>query len=541
MEMLNLSLPATNRFATDYLAGSPEIQEFFHYQFQKESDYKERVLELQNRKFMRKELVSCIEEFMKPFPTSKEVEKSLSKLADDRSVVVIGGQQAGILTGPLYSIHKVISIISMAKQKEAQLNIPVVPVFWIAGEDHDFQEVNHIYMEKDGEIQKNTYPEKVIEKKMVSDIELNQELCSKWVEDIIEELGETDHTNELLQFMEESIRKSHTFVDFFAQIIMRLFKNEGLLIIDSGYSGLRRLEREIFISQIKQASQITRRVKAVQQKLNHSGFEHSIDLSDQAANLFYYDEKNKERVLLEYEQEEGQFFGKNGMVRFTVDELLHIASEFPTKLSNNVVTRPITQELLFPTLAFIAGPGEIAYWAELKEAFQLFSLKMPLLVPRLNITLLDRSVQTDLEELNLSVEDVLKNGIGNYREDYLFSIKDQELEGLFQSAEDGLIEQYRLIQKKIDKGLTPLFHKNQQILLRQIDFLKDKVNKSIRDKNKVILNKYQRVENKLKPLNAPQERILNPLLFMNTHGISLFAELAYLPYEFDGTHKVIKI
>ncbi len=541
MEMLSLSLPATNRFATDYLAGTSEIQKFFHYQFKNKSDYKERLLELQNRKFMRKELAGCIEEFMKPFPTSQEVENSLSKLADDQSVVVIGGQQAGILTGPLYSIHKVISIIALAKKQEAELNIPVVPVFWIAGEDHDFQEVNHIYLEKDGKVQKVTYPEKVLEKKMVSDIELNQELCLKWVEDIIQELGETDHTNELLQFMKESIQKSGTFVDFFGHIIMGLFKNEGLLIIDSGFSGLRHLEKEIFISQIQQASEITSSVKAVQKKLNHLGFPSAIDLSDQAANLFYYDEKYKDRVLLEFEQEEGQFFGKNGMVRFSVDELLQIAAEFPTKLSNNVVTRPITQELLFPTLAFIAGPGEIAYWAELKEAFERFSLKMPILVPRLNITLLDGSVGTDLQELDLTIEDVLKNGIENDRNEYLCSVKDQELEQLFQSTKDQLIQQYELIGKKMDKGLSPLFHKNQKILLQQIDFLRDKANESLWDKNAVILNKYQRVENKLKPLNSPQERILNPLLFMNAYGISFFAKLPYLPYEFDGTHKVIKI
>ena len=116
------------------------------------------------------------------------------------------------------------------------MNIPVVPIFWIAGEDHDFQEVNHIYLEKEGKIQKVTYPEKVLEKRMVSDIELESGTLLEWVEEIIRDLGETDHTNDLLQFMREAMQKSETFVDFFAQIIMELFKNEGFLIIDSGYA-----------------------------------------------------------------------------------------------------------------------------------------------------------------------------------------------------------------------------------------------------------------------------------------------------------------
>ncbi|WP_428908748.1 bacillithiol biosynthesis cysteine-adding enzyme BshC [Niallia sp. Krafla_26] len=541
MEMLNLSLPATNPFATGYLAGASEIQKFFHYQFKNQSDYQKRLIELQNRKFMRRELSQCIELFMEPFPTSDEVKDSLLKLTDDQSVVVIGGQQAGILTGPLYSIHKVISIIAFAKQKEAELNIPVVPVFWIAGEDHDFQEVNHIYMEKEGKIQKVTYPEKVLEKKMVTDIELNREQCYKWVEEIIGELGETDYTNELLQFMKDSIERSKTFVDFFANIIMELFKKEGLLIIDSGFSGLRSLEKEIFISQIEQASKITDSVKVVQKSLNDNGYQPSIDISDQASNLFYYDEANQERILLEFEIDEQMFYGKNGMVRLTKEELLQIATEFPTKLSNNVVTRPITQELLFPTLAFIAGPGEIAYWAELKQAFELFSIKMPPIIPRLNITIVDRSVGTDLEELNLSIENVLVNGIETYEKEFLEHVKDQELEQLFQSAKDELLAQYQLIEDKIDKGLAPLFNKNREIILDQIHFMEQKSNEAIRNKHEVVLNKYKRVENKLFPLHSPQERILNPLPFLNAYGKTFFAELIHLPYEFDGLHKVLKI
>ena len=96
------------------------------------------------------------------------------------------------------------------------------------------------------------------------------------------------------------------------------------------------------------------------------------------------------------------------------------------------MTRPITQEMLFPTLAFIAGPGEIAYWAELKQVFEHFSIKMPLIVPRLNITLLDRAIESDFEELGLSLEEVLTNGTGKQQDVYLESVKDLELEELFQ-------------------------------------------------------------------------------------------------------------
>lgn len=539
MEMFNLMLPATNRFATQFLAGSPEIQRFFHYQYQNHHEYKTRVLELQQRSFMRKELAECIENYMKPFPNSNEVKNSLEKLKNKDSVVVIGGQQAGILTGPLYSIHKIISIIVLARKKEMELNIPVVPVFWIAGEDHDFHEVNHIYTEKNGEMKKILYPEAVLEKRMVSDITLNKEVCIKWVEEIVESYGETKYTNDLLAIMRNSVNKSSTFVDFFSHIVMELFKSSGLLVIDSADPNLRSLEKEIFISQIEKATKVTTAVRNTQRELMDEGYQNSIELSEQAANLFYYD--NQERILLEYDELKQIFIGKNGDLQFTKEEFLQIASEFPEKLSNNVVTRPITQELLFPTLAFIAGPGEIAYWAELKDAFELFSIKMPPIVPRLNITLLGRSVQTDLFELGLSIEEVLSNGTDRNREEFLSKVKDEELENMFLETKKQLVENYHAIEQRIDKGLLPLYEKNKSILISQIEFFEGKIAETLQIKHETILNKFKRVDHKLHPLNSPQERILNALPFLNTHGISFFNELTWLNYEFDGLHKVIKI
>ena len=127
-----------------------------------------------------------------------------------------------------------------------------------------------------------------------------------------------------------------------------------------------------------------------------------IEMEDDAVNLFYYMKDKKDRCLLE--KCGGQFSGKNGELIFTKEQLLQIAKETPEQLSNNVVTRPLMQELLFPVLAFISGPGEIAYWAELKRVFDVFSIKMPPIVPRLNITFVERGIETDLQEVDLHLK-----------------------------------------------------------------------------------------------------------------------------------------
>jgi bacillithiol biosynthesis cysteine-adding enzyme BshC len=544
MEIVNLSLPATNRFASNYLKQTDEIQPFFHYRFDQLSDDLERLAELKHRSFPRKEIAQHIESFMENFPSSPSIKHSIEKLKQENSAVVIGGQQAGILTGPLYTLHKVISIIKLAEEKERLLNVPVVPVFWIAGEDHDYQEVNHVYIPVGKKADKWIFPQKVIQKKMVSDIRLNKEIAQGWIRRLIETFGETEHTNKLLGFVENQLEKSTSFVDFFANIIMEIFKDYGLLIIDSGNANLRQLEKEIFTNQIEHHDSITSLLLEQQKKIRDKGFPNTIEANERLANLFYYDQRLNERILLEFDREKDLFVGKNGSIALSKAELVEIAAGEPSKLSNNVVTRPLAQEWLFPTLAFIAGPGEIAYWAELKLVFEHFGLKLPPIVPRLNITLLDRSIETDIDELNLEIQNVLTRGTDEERTWFLQSIKDQEVAELFSAIRQELQNHYRKVERKtaeLDRGLLPLVSKNENNLLQQISFMETKLEESVKLKHHLFLNKYARIDMALRPDGAPQERVWNIFYYLNQYGLSFVNDLMELDFAFDGNHKVIKI
>nr|WP_263328106.1 bacillithiol biosynthesis cysteine-adding enzyme BshC [Neobacillus sp. Marseille-Q6967] len=542
MEIFNLSLPAANRFASGYLEQSSDIMPLFHYRFNDLTDDQKRLEELNTRSFPRERVAEHIDRFMERFPSSQAVKRSLDKLKQDNSVVVIGGQQAGILTGPLYSIHKIISIIKLAEQKERQLGVPVVPVFWIAGEDHDYHEVNHVYIPREQKADKWTYPERVLQKKMVSDILLDKGICLTWVKKVMENFGETTHTKGLISFAEDQVNKSSTFVDFFAHIVMELFKDYGLLIVDSGDRNFRLLQTEFFVQQIEHQREITSHLLEQQSVIHKKGFPVTIESQEQAANLFFYD--RNERILLEFDTEKNSFVGKSGVISFSKEEMTKLALEDPAKLSNNVVTRPLMQEWLFPSIAFIAGPGEISYWAELKLVFEHFQLKMPPIVPRLNITLLDRSIESDINELNLELAEVLSRGTSIERENYLESIKDREAAELFSVTKEQLAAQYQLIETKItqlDKGLIPLLKKNENFLLKQIQFMETKLDDSVKNKHQLILNKYNRIDLSLRPEGLPQERVWNLFYYLNLYGSSLLKDIMSLPFEFDGRHKVIKM
>ncbi|WP_018664087.1 bacillithiol biosynthesis cysteine-adding enzyme BshC [Heyndrickxia acidiproducens] len=539
MELENLSIPATNRFASLYLEQKPPVKDFFHYDIMAPSVFRRRLEDIQKRTFNRERLADCIEQYMKKFSITPEVRQSLQKLRQQNAVVVIGGQQAGLLTGPLYTIHKLVSVIQLAQKQEQALHLPVVPVFWIAGEDHDYLEVNHVYVEEERNLLKVSYAEGPLQKKMISDTKLDPAHLKKWIHKVFEHFGETAHTRTVLSKLDAIADRAENMTEAFAMTVHELFHAYGVLLIDSADPKLRKLETPFFEKIIDHFDEITEAVHAQQEEIARYEFPKAIDISADALNLFYYD--GHERILLEYNRAKNGFSGKNGRVFFTKAELLALCSSKPEVLSNNVVTRPLMQEWLFPTLAFIGGPGEIAYWGELKQVFEQFGFSMPPLVPRLNITLLERSVQSDIEELALDTGAVLKRGTTEERQQYWDAIKDDTLEGLIRETETMLSSQYDKILAAIGKGLQPLARKNLSFHLGQLAFLERKANEEIKRKHDVMLEKYARIERALRPEGTPQERVWNVFYFINQYGGEFINALMSLDYTFDGTHKLIRI
>ena len=184
---------------------------------------------------------------MEPFGISKKASAHLEELSEN-GVVVIGGQQAGIMTGPLYSVHKAITVILLAEEKRKELGVPVIPVFWVAGEDHDLNEINHVYTESSNGTTKHKYPEKFILKLMASDAKYSREEMTAFIEGVFRQFGETEHTRSLLIEVLSAVETEETFTGFFVRLMNGLFQEQGLLFIDSAYKPLREIEKEPFHS-----------------------------------------------------------------------------------------------------------------------------------------------------------------------------------------------------------------------------------------------------------------------------------------------------
>lgn len=534
-----MQLELKNKLVDRYINAGDES--FFHYSFRNRDDLFARYHELMERSFPRKQLADHIRNFMGTFTMTEQIEENLNKLENKKSVVVIGGQQAGLLTGPLYSIHKMISIILLAKQQERILQQPVVPIFWIAGEDHDIQEVNHVYKLNGHFLVKSKFPQKLqSDKRMISKVEFDKGEMEEWYKGVLASFKETIYTKEILEFLHNCLMKSRTYTDFFASIVNELFKNYGLLLIDSAHPDLRKIESTYFQLMIEYSEQITERLMNKQRELAAKGYQKTIDASPSSLQLFY--EENDERILLHYDSKENVVLGKR--ISFTKDELIEAVRKKPEKFSNNVVTRPIMQELLFPTISFVAGPGEIAYWAELKDCFELLDLKVPLIFPRINITYLERNIESELTDLHFSLKSTLLNGTKQEKQEKIDSLKNKQIEMRVETVRKIIRDQYEDLAQMIidyDSGLERIVHKNADFVLSQLDFLQHKTEESLKKKYEILLSKFDRINESLHPNDGFQERCWNIFYFLNRYGLTFIDSVSELPFECNGNHYIVKL
>ncbi|MGN7856009.1 bacillithiol biosynthesis cysteine-adding enzyme BshC [Bacillus sp. 22446] len=539
MQLTELSIRSQNLFIRDYIEEKKEMTAFFDYDIHSEHTWKKRYDDLMERSFPREALADYMSAYHAKFD-SAAMRENIEKIRDERSVMVVGGQQAGLLAGPLYTIHKIISIIQFAKEKESALGVPVIPVFWVAGEDHDVDEINFVYTSGEKGPVKQKLPLHHVKKTAAKRTPLHQEKTERWLRDVFSTYEESAYTNDLFDQLLRCLRKSETFTDFFEWIVCDLFEEDGLLLLNSGDFGVKPLERTLFKQIVESSDAIVARLDNTQAAMKQAGYQPIIEAGDHQANLFY--EYDDERFLIE--QENGQFSISEVGLTWTKDELLQEVEEHPERFSNNVVTRPLMQEALLPTLAFMAGHGEVNYWGELKGIFEYFDVKMAPVLPRLHVTILERHIDKKLPIRELSVEEVLTKGVKEKKDAHFQqSLPDSFVQSV-QHAKRELANVHEAMRQEaleIEPSFEQLLDKNAKFIEDQLQFVYQKVAKRVEEKEGYILRDFERIENSLKPLEAPQERIWNIMYFLNKYGPEFFKTFKNLPFSFQNKQQIVKL
>ncbi|MGM8214373.1 bacillithiol biosynthesis cysteine-adding enzyme BshC [Bacillaceae bacterium W0354] len=540
MDVHCITLEQQSNLIKDYKNRKESIYTQFHYDPYQLKSFRNRYNYLITQEYKRQELVDILKEQNIRWGADDSVLTNIDQLNDPKSVVVIGGQQTGLLTGPLYTIHKIISIIIQAKEQSEHLKIPVIPLFWMAGEDHDFEEINHVFTYESNRLKKHRLEDYHVKKVPVSARKLDLDKVEKWMLELFSTFQETEHTKAIYHSLQETMKKSETYVDFFASIINEMFKNEGLVLVDSNCPKLRELERDYFLEIINNRDKLA---SVVVQELNNQlekGYHISLDATTEDGHLFYH--LNGERLLLY--KVDGKWMTKDGQVTFMEEELINQVKESPQLFSNNVVTRPLMQEFVFPVLSFIAGPGEIAYWSVLNRAFHTLNLQMPIVTPRLSITLLLNHHQRQIKQMELNLDTMIDNGTSTSKLNWLKRQTYLPVDDVINEVKSEIEKIHQPIQElasTIQPDLHSLSETNLLKIKEELEFLRKRLNKALKTKNKDIIHMFDELEWFYHPNNGLQERVWNVYYFLNFYGPDLPKFLLNTPPMWEQDHLLVTI
>jgi len=544
MVVHSIALPQANPLVQDYLAGKAEALQFFQYAPYDPASFPKRLEWLRRHPCAhREQLAAGLLAYNQQIGNHEHALKQMERLGRPDTYVVIAGQQAGALTGPLYTIYKAIHLVQLAGRLSQELGVEVIPVFWIAGEDHDLEEINHLYQAAEGSIRKVKLDLRRPGKKSASMLPLEQQAVQQFVAQYFAGLTETGHTASLRALAEETGQLADTPADWFARLMARLFGKHGLVLVESSLPFVRQLEQPVFGQMVERNEAISAVLAETERQLLAAGYPAQLSLDPRSANIFLYE--NNERILLERDGE--QFVSRDRQQPYCRSQLLELLAGSPDKFSANVVSRPLMQEHLFPTLAFIGGPGEVAYWAYFKEYFSLMGYQLPVIVPRMSVTLLEGAIERHLAQFELNPAEVL-SGYAAWKDAWLAKVEREE-------GADKLLAQFTLMRESIghmyrglvddvirfDPGLSELAGKNQARLLEQMDFLEDRVKRTMRQRHAVALSRLERIEQALLPEGKWQERVYNYFAYANHYGANLLDRLIACPFPHVPAHHIIQL
>ncbi|UCZ51835.1 bacillithiol biosynthesis cysteine-adding enzyme BshC [Bacillus shivajii] len=531
---------AENAFTNQYILNDEQFMPFFDYSL-KEDALLKRYHEIQSRSYQRRNIVEVLTQYNKQFSEDEAIYASIEKLKDDRSVTVVGGQQAGLLTGPIYTINKIISILKTARRVENEHGIPVVPIFWMAGEDHDIDEVNHTFIHNQENIKKLNISERNDLKTPVSERFISADDGKKVVDELFQFLNETEHTRELYHQLTNDVKDGLTYVEWCARILHRLFEGTGLVLMDAACPQIRQIEQPFFKELIKKNDELRGAFIEGANNFKRKNFGEPIAIEESNAHLFVH--YQGQRFLLS--KNNGVFTDKNRSKTWTEDELLEMVDKDPSCISNNVVTRPLMQDFLLPVLSFVAGPGEIKYWATLKEAFHTFNINMPIVEPRLHITFVSRPVEKNLIKVGVNHKAVALNGLSNKKQQWLKSKEKAPYKTEIENARmqmDEIFSHLSSTFKEYGKEYELLREKYRNKAEDQFVELEKKFEAKLLQENEAGIRRFDLVESEIKPNGNPQERYLNIHSFLNLYGPDLIQRVvSEIPSEdnYAGTHAFI--
>jgi bacillithiol biosynthesis cysteine-adding enzyme BshC len=513
-------IPQQTRLFLDYLRDPVALRRFYpeavraHYEV---SERRDRVLA--NHKTDRAKVCDALERMNRKWGAGERTLANIQHLRDAECIAVVSGQQAGLFTGPLYTIHKALSAVKLAECM-SQRGIKSVPVFWIATEDHDFPEVataeiiNRDCVLSSVSVPAEIHPDGLPVGRVVLDETIEASLQS-----LLAALPKTEFSDDLEKILRAAYRPGQKFGDAFAQLMTTLIGQKGLILLDPLDSDLKQVAAPLYAEAARRAHDIALAIVERSRELEEAGYHAQVAPSENSFPLFWHDETGARHALTR--NPNGKYQTKAGSEEYSADELADWALREPDRFSPNVTLRAVVQDYLLPTVAYYGGAAEIAYFAQTAEVYRILKRPATPILNRASMTLVERHTWRSLERYGIRLLDFfggLDHVLARVVKEYLGKETSQAFDQTtrtFNDELDNLQEQLR----RVDPTLADALDKGRRKINYQIDGLRTRFNRAQVGRDEAVHRQIERAFDLLYPGKSLQERHINITSLLARHGL----------------------
>jgi len=503
-----------SKLICDYVAEEVQLAPFYHHfpnltNFELQIEEKKKGFPLENRKVLR----TVLRHQYKNNVISKSTEKHITALADKNTFTVVTGHQLNLFTGPLYFLYKIISAINLCETLKKQYpEQHFVPIYWMATEDHDFEEINYFNF-KGKKVQWNKEASGAV-----------GHLGTDGLEDVLTTflnlLGTSTNAKQLKELFEDTYLKHDNLTNATRFLANELFGTYGLVIVDGDNPDLKRLlipyaKKDIFEQTSHKA------VAETIDKLQGLPTDYGVQVNPREINYFYLINGVRERIVAY----DGGFLVNDTQLKFSKQELLAELETYPERFSPNVIARPLYQEVILPNLCYIGGGGELAYWLELKSAFAAMRVSFPMLLLRNSALVITQKQKEKLQKLDVSLEDIF------LKQNTLINKKIRQVSNIdidFTPQKKLLEEQFKALYElaeHTDKSFLGAVKAQEVKQKKGLDHLEKRLLKAQKRKLADHVSRLSEIQNELFPSKSLQERNLNFSELYLEYGESLIPML----------------
>ncbi|MFD2200118.1 bacillithiol biosynthesis cysteine-adding enzyme BshC [Shivajiella indica] len=496
----------------DYIKEKPDLKPFYN-KFPRLENFEFLIQEKKFDQGIRNVLVSSLEAQYRGMEISEFTSNQIQALKGNKTFTVTTGHQLNLFTGPLYFIYKIVSTINLAeKLKEKYPDFHFIPVYWMATEDHDFEEIN--YFKLDGK----KYQWQTDQIGAVGKFKIDESFKTFF--------REVSHF--VPEFFKEAYLSSENLAEAVRKYVHHLFADKGLLIIDGDDRALKNLFKTVIFEDLFKQTPHELTVKQ-SRKLEELGYKGQI--FPREINLFYMVGNVRERI-----EKVGTIYKVlNTDISFTEEELKIEVETYPERFSPNVVLRPLYEEIILPNLAYLGGPAEVSYWLQLKSVFDHFKTPFPALLPRNFALVLDAPIQRKISKLGLE-DRALFQPFEEWKKEFV--LKHASIDFTLESEMlqlSGIFDETGRKAEVLEKSLSQAFEAGKIRATKILEKLGKKIRKAEEKRQEIFIYRREAIQHFLYPGESPQERVENFMRFyLNDHEFiqQLFDQFDPLDFNF---------